>query len=249
MYIRSSDQDRTLESASAFAAGLIPADTSTSWSDEGLGKSWRPVPIHSVAWEEEDLLSKKAPCHEFNRLINESSNLPEARRLHKENRVNFFLSILSDFFINSQPSSISSFVFYECWNILQAVFEYVVKASGADTSLIKGARAEWDELDFVYDVLTCQQANGLSLPPWLNETVFLKMHELSNVFFHMKYGANGDRPRARLAGGNLLDLIVDRMRDKGHARASEFLNHTKLFVYSAVSTKVTVLIPDFLINL
>ncbi|GAV08237.1 hypothetical protein RvY_17961 [Ramazzottius varieornatus] len=211
VYIRSSDQDRTLESAAAFAAGLIPADASTSWSKDELGQTWRPVPVHSVAWAEESLLYKEAPCMEFKRLINESSNLPEARRLHKENR---------------------------------AVFDFVIKASGADPSTMKTAMDEWEQLDFVYDVLTCQQAHELNLPPWLNGTVFLKMRELSNVFFHMKYGANGDRARARLGGGNLLDLIVDRMRDKGHAKAQEYLNKTKLFVYSGHDTTVAGLLAS-----
>lgn len=91
--IRSSDSDRTLQSAAAFSAGMFPPFTEAVWN-ENLGKTWRPVSIHTVPISQENLLVIKAHCPEYGRLKDESYNLPEAKRLYREYKVRRKVSCL-----------------------------------------------------------------------------------------------------------------------------------------------------------
>ncbi|OQV22808.1 Prostatic acid phosphatase [Hypsibius exemplaris] len=202
VYIRSSDTDRTLESAEAFAAGLFPPTPETEWNGD-LGKSWRPVSIHTIPLDEENLLSKKTACPAFFRLAKEAVDLPEARRLYKKYR---------------------------------AVFEYVVKGSGLSAP---DRAAAWNVTFHVHDVIYCQRAHGKPLPVWMNESVYTDIAFLSDSFFQLQFGANKDKPRARLAGGNFLALLLKQMQDavRSNVTAAD-KDRTKAFIYSAHDSTV-----------
>ncbi|XP_055336665.1 prostatic acid phosphatase-like [Paramacrobiotus metropolitanus] len=201
VYIRSSETDRTLQSAEAFAAGLFPPDGEAKW-DNVLGQMWRPISVHTVPLSEENLLTKKAPCPEYFRLKADLMNTDEMVKLYKEYR---------------------------------NVFDYVVNKSGEVATKRRDAMTV---LEHVHDAVFCQlNSAGLERPEWMNETVYNILHYLDAIEFHLQVGANGDIPRARLAGGNLLALLLQRM-DERAGKAPLKRNDTRMFVYSGHDTTV-----------
>jgi len=62
IYVRSTDVDRTLMSAEANLAGLYPPQEGQHWNEK---LDWQPIPVHTVAAEEDYLLSSHADCPRF----------------------------------------------------------------------------------------------------------------------------------------------------------------------------------------
>ncbi|XP_005879624.1 PREDICTED: testicular acid phosphatase [Myotis brandtii] len=73
VYVRSTDFDRTLESAQANLAGLFP--------EAGPGRpeaAWRPIPVHTVPVTEDKLLRfPTRSCPRYHELLREATEAPE----------------------------------------------------------------------------------------------------------------------------------------------------------------------------
>ncbi|KAG5884678.1 hypothetical protein JTB14_000375 [Gonioctena quinquepunctata] len=69
IYVRSSDVDRTLMSASANLAGLFyPFTSEEIWQD---GLPWNPVPIHTVPEKKDEIISMSKHCDKFEKMLDE----------------------------------------------------------------------------------------------------------------------------------------------------------------------------------
>ena len=69
VYVRSSDIDRTLMSAQSFLTGLYPHGTGPALDGKpALPDRAQPVPVHTVAGNEETLLYPDGPLYKFNEL-------------------------------------------------------------------------------------------------------------------------------------------------------------------------------------
>lgn len=83
-FSKGTDTSRTLMTASVLAAALFPSKNNDEVLNENL--PWKPVPIHSVSYEEEFLLKSEKPCPRYNRAKQQHFNSPEMnafRRKHK----------------------------------------------------------------------------------------------------------------------------------------------------------------------
>ncbi|XP_059521883.1 testicular acid phosphatase [Myotis daubentonii] len=76
VYVRSTDFDRTLESAQANLGGLFP--------EAGPGRpeaAWRPIPVHTVPVTEDKLLRfPTRSCPRYHELLREATEAPEYQR-------------------------------------------------------------------------------------------------------------------------------------------------------------------------
>ncbi|KRY51339.1 Lysosomal acid phosphatase, partial [Trichinella britovi] len=66
IYVRSTDTDRTLCSASCNLAGLFPPHGKQIWNPSVL---WQPIPIHTVKGKEDYLLKRSAPCPKYDEVF------------------------------------------------------------------------------------------------------------------------------------------------------------------------------------
>jgi len=83
VYIRSTDVDRTLMSASANLAGLYPPRGYLKFDPD---LDWQPIPIHTVPVSEDALLSSHADCPRFTELHQEVIKSQFMRDLYSKNR-------------------------------------------------------------------------------------------------------------------------------------------------------------------
>ncbi|KAA8584972.1 hypothetical protein FQN60_003666, partial [Etheostoma spectabile] len=75
IYIRSTDQDRTLMSAEANLAGLYPPTGHQVFKENLM---WQPIPVHTVSQSEERLLSfPLGDCPRYEQLMNETKRTEE----------------------------------------------------------------------------------------------------------------------------------------------------------------------------
>ncbi|CAL8069945.1 unnamed protein product [Calicophoron daubneyi] len=82
LYIRSSDTDRTLMSAESFLAGIYKDGTSPL---EEFGLRWRPIPVHTVAQENEFLLGL-ASCPLLSKMRDEIMNSSSSKEYENQHR-------------------------------------------------------------------------------------------------------------------------------------------------------------------
>ncbi|XP_061853986.1 lysosomal acid phosphatase isoform X2 [Colius striatus] len=83
IYVRSTDWDRTLMSAEANLAGLYPPKGPQVFNPN---ISWQPIPVHTVAQDEERLLKYPlTPCPRYEQLQNETRHSAEYINMTKEN--------------------------------------------------------------------------------------------------------------------------------------------------------------------
>jgi len=83
VYVRSTDVDRTLMSASANLAGLFPP---RGYQKFNPNLDWQPIPIHTLPQSEDSLLSSHAVCPRFSELLREVANSAFMKHLYNDNR-------------------------------------------------------------------------------------------------------------------------------------------------------------------
>lgn len=81
IYIRSSDEDRTLASASAVMAALYPPTDYQLWNPELL---WQPIPIHTILKSTDYLIGPKVPfCPKWIELVKALEVAPELLQMNR----------------------------------------------------------------------------------------------------------------------------------------------------------------------
>lgn len=83
VYVRSTDVDRTLMSASAHLAGLFPPHGYLQFDPD---LAWQPVPVHTVPKSLDALLSSHATCPRFDELQKELEESKFMKDLYTDNR-------------------------------------------------------------------------------------------------------------------------------------------------------------------
>lgn len=66
VYIRSTDEERNLQSAAANAAGMFPPTGDEVWNKD---LNWNPIPIHTVPLNDDYLLNSFVPCPRFDQMF------------------------------------------------------------------------------------------------------------------------------------------------------------------------------------
>ncbi|XP_049643532.1 testicular acid phosphatase [Suncus etruscus] len=186
VYVRSTDFDRTLESAQANLAGLFP--------ESGPGRpesAWRPIPVHTVPASEDKLLRfPTRNCPRYRELLREATDASDYQTA---------LDGWTDFLTR-----------LENFTGLHLVGEPLRKA--------------WK----VLDTLICQQAHGLSLPPWASLDVMRTLAQISALDIKAHVGPPKAAEKAQLSGGILLDAILSNF-----SRTQRLGLPLKMVMYSA----------------
>lgn len=83
VYIRSSDTDRSLQSAAANAAGMFPPTGDEVWNKDLF---WQPIPVHSsIPFSDDYLLNTDAFCPRYDQLFREFTKSTEFKYEMKKN--------------------------------------------------------------------------------------------------------------------------------------------------------------------
>lgn len=83
IYVRSTDADRALLSASYNMAGMFPPVKQQIWNDALM---WQALPIHSVPVELDHLVSMIRRCPLYDQTYEEYQQSPEIKRILKNNQ-------------------------------------------------------------------------------------------------------------------------------------------------------------------
>lgn len=82
IYVRATDVDRTLMSAESNLAGLYPPKAKQIWNQN---IPWQPIPIHTTAEKNDNLLAMSKRCDRYDYLLKELLQTPEFRNIQKTN--------------------------------------------------------------------------------------------------------------------------------------------------------------------
>lgn len=82
VYVRSTDVDRTLMSATAALASLFFPPEKDIFQK---GLNWQPIPVHTVPEYLDEVLSSKKPCPKYNITLEAVLNSPEMNAFNKKN--------------------------------------------------------------------------------------------------------------------------------------------------------------------
>lgn len=83
IYVRSTDSDRALMSASYNMAGMFPPVNHQIWNDALM---WQAIPIHSVPGKIDHIVSMRRPCPLYDQTYEAYQQSPEIRRILKNNQ-------------------------------------------------------------------------------------------------------------------------------------------------------------------
>ena len=259
----SSATDRTISSAQALIAGLLPPNgTQRQWNTT-LGLYWNPFPVYSRPSTHDGLLLNfKDDCPEFTKLRDSIDTLPIARQLQEEMKVRWTPSLLQQYLTLFQL-----FLFRRVYSycIDWLIDYYTTNATGTNCGAVKmviisdfawkdftrdiakatGLNDKYDFFDTstaIEDAIHYRRTHpqlfinappSKSWPPWMNTTLADDLKRIADMRMHLMVGGNGDRIRTRFRAGNLLHDIFDRMFE---ASRNPGTNYLKMVQYSGVST-------------
>lgn len=81
VYVRSSDYDRTMQSAAVNLLGLFPTETDKMWTDE---IRWHPIPIHTVPIHLDHVVALERPCARYEKAIKDIFNSKEFKEAQRK---------------------------------------------------------------------------------------------------------------------------------------------------------------------
>lgn len=85
IYVQSSDQDRSIQSAYCLLAGLYPPKNEQIWNDGNL--LWQPIPVHTIANRYDSLLIPVLQhCPLFDVYMAELYTHPDIIKMYEDNR-------------------------------------------------------------------------------------------------------------------------------------------------------------------
>lgn len=82
--MRSTDEDRNLQSAEYTMAGLFPPNSDEETWNSHL--NWQPIPIHTVPLDDDYILNSFVKCARFDQLFERRLNDPEVTYLMEKHR-------------------------------------------------------------------------------------------------------------------------------------------------------------------
>lgn len=88
----------------------------------------------------------------------------------------------------------------------------------------------------IYDVFFCERQHNISMPSWLNSTMFDRIVDLYNEVSQLEFHTETLR---RLRGGTLLEEIMHRFKDKVQGNLGE---EARFFAYSAHDSTIAALL-------
>ncbi|KAM9457475.1 lysosomal acid phosphatase-like [Clarias gariepinus] len=239
--VRSSDYDRTIMSAASNLAGLYHNDPRMIHPD----LHWRPIPIHTVPLDEEKLLSfPMANCPRYEQLMNETENSEIYQKKNEENKVGLNLSfyyLLKTILAKTgrmvnrrgedrrgpKPESRESSQYHERSDFLKTLRN----KTGLDSLSLKTV---WK----VYDTLSAEEHNNLSLPRWVTPEVMKKLKVLNDFSYEIFFGIYKREEKCKLQGGVLLDRIIKNLTAAATLNSPQQL---KMIMYSAHDTTILAL--------
>lgn len=78
VYIRSTDEERNLQSAQCNAAGMFPPSGDEVWNKQ---LAWQPIPIHTIPLSDDYLLNSFVPCPRFDQMFRQRMESHEIKSL------------------------------------------------------------------------------------------------------------------------------------------------------------------------
>jgi len=84
VYVRSSDKDRTLQSAEAFLAGMFPPSKNENPISEIGGIGWQPIPVHTVDKDTDELLRRGTNCPLYKKMFQKDIWITASEALEEE---------------------------------------------------------------------------------------------------------------------------------------------------------------------
>ncbi|OQV12514.1 putative Testicular acid phosphatase-like protein [Hypsibius exemplaris] len=179
----SSATDRTISSAQALIAGLLPPNgTARQWNSP-LGAHWVPFPVYSRPSTHDGLLLNfKDDCPVFTEMRDSIGTMPIALQLQEE---------MKDFTRDvSRATGLAHYDFFETSTAIEDAIHY---------------RRTHPQL------FTNVTAPTSSWPSWMNNTLADGFKRIADMRMQLVVGGNGDRVRTRFRAGALLYEIFERM--------------------------------------
>ncbi|ELW69143.1 Testicular acid phosphatase [Tupaia chinensis] len=219
VHVRSTDFDRTLESAQANLAGLFPE--AAPGSPEA---AWRPIPVHTVPVTEDKLLRfPMRSCSRYRELLREATEAAEYQEaLEGWTLLRFPMRSCSRYRELLREATEAA----EYQEALEGWTDFLSRLGNFTGLSLVGEplRRAWK----VLDTLTCQQAHGLRLPSWASPDVLQTLAQISALDIGAHVGPPRAAEKAQLTGGILLDAILANF-----SRAQRLGLPLRMVMYSA----------------
>ncbi|OQV16637.1 hypothetical protein BV898_09305 [Hypsibius exemplaris] len=221
----SSEVDRTMNSAQALLAGLLPPQgTNRTWNNT-LGGLWAPFPVHNVLFDSDSIIRVQADaCPEYDKIRKGINELPIARELRA--REQLFIEFVRPHVLKyseraGEKRDISEKFFEACEVIHDAIY-YIRRQSPE-----KGGRP-WPA----------------AMDEWMNSTLAAKFEFIADIRMHIMAGGNGDFTTTKFRTGNLLRDAFHRM-NKSLTENGQDKSRTTMAIYSGHDENVAAMRAAF----
>lgn len=114
VYVRSSDYDRTITSASANLAGWFPPENDQNFTDE---LQWIPILIHTIPLKYDHIIGLERPCAKYDKTLHALFESPEF--LAAQHKVDRYIQLIKD---NSGINNATITDIYMVWDALRVEY-------------------------------------------------------------------------------------------------------------------------------